>query len=94
MANWPKPTDLLAALVDPRLEGALCAGKAPMFDDQIEGETDEDRNHRLGAAARICRACPVRTACNTAAAEHQAVGLWSGELHTQTYFHTPRKATA
>ncbi|MDT2004555.1 hypothetical protein FXW78_07060 [Rhodococcus opacus] len=72
---------LLEALVNPELEGAGCAGRAPMFDDDVDGETPEERLARLGVAFSICRDCPVHAACDTAAREHQSVGLWAGRLH-------------
>lgn len=76
MTACPKAIGVLAGLVDPRLTGAACAGRAPLFDDQLDGEYDDDREYRLGAAARICRGCPVLALCGTAANEHPARGVW------------------
>ncbi|WML63202.1 WhiB family transcriptional regulator [Rhodococcus sp. AH-ZY2] len=78
----PPHTLTLTALVDPRLEGARCAGKAPLFDDELPGETTEARSERLAYAANICRGCPVRTACYAASLEHDAAGLWAGRIRS------------
>lgn len=75
----PVPTPEIAALVDPRLTGALCAGEAPLFDSLIPGETEEERSNRFRWAATICTRCPVAAACERAAIEHQAHGIWAGE---------------
>lgn len=80
MTAWPKAIGVLAELVDPRLVGAECAGRAPLFDDQVDGETDDDREYRLGAAARVCQRCPVLALCATASNEHPARGVWAGQL--------------
>lgn len=73
---------LFAGLVDPRLEGARCAGRSPLFDTDIDGETAEARSSRLMWARGQCNACPVASACRTAAAEQDAPhGLWAGKVH-------------
>ncbi|WKW97318.1 WhiB family transcriptional regulator [Rhodococcus aetherivorans] len=73
--------DLIAGLVDPRLTGARCAGRAPMFDAEVPGESAEDRAARLAAAAAICRGCPVVGPCRTAALEQDhPAGMWAGRL--------------
>lgn len=78
--TWPATPDPIAALIDPRLDGAACAGMAPMFDDEIDGESPDSR------AVRLARACTV------AADEHQATGLWAGRLHTTPdKFHSTRR---
>lgn len=82
--RWPKTVTLLAALVDPRLEGAACAGRAPWFDEFVDGETTTARTARLDAARTICGTCPVRIACATAATEHQSTGIWAGQLRNPT----------
>ncbi|WP_395704747.1 WhiB family transcriptional regulator [Rhodococcus ruber] len=95
-SRLPRIPGRLAALVDPRLTGAACAGRAPMFDDELFGETTENRSARLTAAARICRGCPVRSACRTAVLEQdRPVGMWAGRLrNTAGTPGRPRKATA
>jgi WhiB family transcriptional regulator, redox-sensing transcriptional regulator len=75
----------LRALVDPRLSGAACVGKAPLFDDRLdlgdhESESDEERDARHREARKICRCCPVRPPCGTAAGEHESAGIWAGYL--------------
>lgn len=89
------PTSI-AGIVDPRLAGAKCTGKAPLFDDELPGETTENRSSRLAYAANICRGCPVQSACRTAASElDHPTGLWAGHLHNQAGTPgRPRKATA
>ncbi|MFD4368980.1 WhiB family transcriptional regulator [Rhodococcus sp. NPDC058521] len=78
--RWPSRVSTLEALVDVRLTGASCAGRAPLFDDQLDGESDAQRHVRLTKAAEVCHTCPVRIACATAALEHQATGLWAGRI--------------
>ncbi|MBD8057230.1 WhiB family transcriptional regulator [Rhodococcus ruber] len=92
---YPSPPTL-TALVDPRLTGAACGGRAPLFDDELSGETTENRSVRLAAAARICSGCPVRSACRTAAREQDhPTGMWAGKLRNPAGTPgRPRKATA
>ncbi|WFS11854.1 WhiB family transcriptional regulator [Rhodococcus aetherivorans] len=55
-----------------------------MFDDEILGETNEDRSARLAAAARICRGCPVLSACRAAAHEQDhPAGIWAAKLRNR-----------
>ena len=58
----------LLQLLGPDLPEAACAGRAPLFDGDIPGETDDDRDYRLGRAAELCDGCPVRAGCASAAA--------------------------
>lgn len=92
---YPIPPTL-TALVDPRLTGAACTGRAPLFDAELEEESAENRSSRLAAAARLCRGCPVRSACRTAALEQDhPAGMWAGRLrNTAGTPGSPRKATA
>ncbi|WP_082752482.1 WhiB family transcriptional regulator [Rhodococcus ruber] len=77
--RWPLIGDTLTALVDPRLTGSACAGRAPLFDADLEEESAENRSSRLAAAARICRGCPVLSPCRTAAHEQDhPTGIWAG----------------
>lgn len=90
---YPIPPTL-TALVDPRLTGAACTGRAPLFDAELEEESAENRSSRLGAAARICSGCPVLSACRTAAVEQDhPAGVWAGRLrnHNPQGFGRPRK---
>jgi len=83
-ARSPQIPDLFAGLVDPRLSGARCAGKHPLFDTEIVGESDEHRSSRLTWARQQCMQCPVQAACRTAATEQDhPVGLWAGRVHGQ-----------
>ncbi|MGC0362922.1 hypothetical protein ABH922_000906 [Rhodococcus sp. 27YEA15] len=82
--NLPSVPELLSALVDPRLEGAACVSRAPLFDNFLDegNEPPEEREARHHHARTICRRCPVRAACDTAAGEHDSAGIWAGRLHT------------
>ena len=75
-------TPLLERLVDPRLEGAACVGRAPLHDHEIDGEPAEDRMRRLDWAVRMCRGCPVQAACRTAVHEQDIpAGMWAGRMY-------------
>ncbi|MHD0278842.1 WhiB family transcriptional regulator [Rhodococcus aetherivorans] len=92
--RWPLITDRLATLVDPRLTGAACAGRAPLFDEHIDGELELDRHARLDAARHICHGCRVQSACRAAALEQDhPAGVWAGRLrnHNPQGFGRPRK---
>ncbi len=77
--------DLLAALTsDVGLDGAACAGRAPLFDADIDGETSDERDDRHETAQRICRTCSVLNACMSTIATlpPRTDGVWAGQLHT------------
>lgn len=64
----------------PRLSGALCRGRAELFD----GQTPEDR----AAAAELCARCPVRRDCaafarRTASWRERPVGVIAGRHRGQ-----------
>ncbi|MFZ2527418.1 MAG: WhiB family transcriptional regulator [Rhodococcus sp. (in: high G+C Gram-positive bacteria)] len=81
-SKLPRIPDTIAGLVDPRLSGARCAGKAPLFDTEIEEEFTEDRSARLAWAAQQCTRCPVQSACRTAVTElGHPTGMWAGRVH-------------
>jgi WhiB family redox-sensing transcriptional regulator len=75
----PVPVPELAALVDSRLVGARCKGKAPLFDSLVPGETEEERRERHTWAAGHCRVCPVVDACAQVVEESPVDGIWAGE---------------
>ncbi|YCN53424.1 WhiB family transcriptional regulator [Rhodococcus erythropolis] len=77
-AKFPPIPSPLLALVDPTLSGAACTGRAPLFDDDIDGESVEHREARHHTAAAICRHCPVQPQCRAAAGDHYALGVWAG----------------
>ncbi|MFX1757247.1 WhiB family transcriptional regulator [Rhodococcus sp. As11] len=78
----PAIPPLLERLIDPRLTGARCAGRAPWFDAELDDETTEQRSARLAWARRQCRECPVASACRTAGLEQdRALGVWAGRVH-------------
>lgn len=87
--------NVFRALADPRLEGARCAGHAPLFDvDGLQGEEPHETRYRIEAAARMCAGCPVLSACTVAVGElgTAAVGVWAGRAHGQAGRHgRPRK---
>ncbi|NLE78853.1 MAG: hypothetical protein GX610_04600 [Rhodococcus sp.] len=83
-SGFPAKVDLLERLVDPRLEGAKCTGRAPIHDHEIDGETPAERGKRLAYARRLCEQCPVRSMCRTAAAEQTTpAGMWGGRLRNR-----------
>lgn len=92
----PHVPDPIAGLVDPRLVGAKCRGKAPLFDDEVPDETSEHRSARLDYAANLCTRCPVQSACRTAVTElDHPTGLWAGTIRNPAGTPgRPRKATA
>lgn len=93
MARFPTPPAELIALVDPRLHGAACAGRAPLFDERQDNETAAAAAERHWGAKRVCARCPVFEHCAQAAAElpkRQRHGVWAG--HDIAY--TTRKDTA
>lgn len=85
MAKFPKPPAELVALVDPRLEGAACAGMAPLFDERGENETAAHAEARHHQARTICSRCPVLLNCHAAATDlpkGQRSGIWAGRTIT------------
>lgn len=73
----------LSIFADPRLAGAACRGKAPLFDDRLDrGEHDAEPEHeraeRHHQARKICLTCSVRAECETAATEQESAGIWNG----------------
>ncbi|WP_080793157.1 WhiB family transcriptional regulator [Corynebacterium pacaense] len=81
MTGFPKPPPELAALCDPRLDGAACAGKAPLFDARGKHESLLDADYRHDRAKAICRRCPVVAACRQALLElpqAERSGIWAG----------------
>ncbi|MBX9147752.1 WhiB family transcriptional regulator [Rhodococcus qingshengii] len=75
----------LSILVDPRLHGAACQGQAPLFDDRLDRgdhdpEPESERAERHHQARKICLTCPVRSACELAALDHESSGIWNGRL--------------
>ncbi|MEE2058268.1 WhiB family transcriptional regulator [Rhodococcus artemisiae] len=78
-SHLPRIPDLIAGLVDPRLHGARCTGRAPLFDAELPDESVESRSARLAWARGQCARCPVQSACRTAAAElSNPSGVWAG----------------
>ncbi len=88
---------LLAALapVD-GLIGAACAGRAPLFDADIDGESSDERDERHETALRICRTCSVLNACMSTIATlpPRTDGVWAGHLHTGRTRHATKALTA
>lgn len=73
-----------SALTNPRLAGARCAGMAPLFDDRLPNEADDDYRDRIAYARGLCGRCHVQALCRLAATEHEASGVWGGALHSDT----------
>lgn len=62
------------------LDGAACAGRAPEFDDHLDGESDDQRDARHAAAVALCRHCPVIDGCRrVAVALPHASGIWAAQ---------------
>ncbi|MHA6628148.1 WhiB family transcriptional regulator [Pseudonocardia sichuanensis] len=79
----PLPHALLAAfLAGPSLPAAACAGRAPLFDLEVDGESDEQRTARHEQARAICRTCAARAQCAAVISDHLApiAGVWSGRI--------------
>lgn len=78
--------DLLAALLGaPPLPGALCAGRANLFDPQdVEGgENHANAAERHDRAIGLCRICPALTDCRTWATtlvDGEVSGVVAGEF--------------
>ncbi|WP_099299133.1 hypothetical protein [Corynebacterium dentalis] len=53
-------TRLIARIRPQRFDGALCAGKAPLFDlEKTTTETDTEYQDRLTYIHHHCHACPI-----------------------------------
>lgn len=66
---------------------AACAGKSPLFDLEIAGESTADRRARHHAAKWICARCDAQFRCGAAARRGPAgllTGIWGGDLYTET----------
>ena len=75
---------VLAGLVDPRLEGAACAGHHDLFDARDDHEPREHHTQRVALARTICGTCPVLDACHHAAQSlkrSQRTGVWAGRYY-------------
>jgi hypothetical protein len=58
-----------------------CAGQAPAFDDEIDGEPPADRARRIVRARRVCVTCPARPECSALAAREAPVsGVLAGRV--------------
>lgn len=77
----PPLTRLAERLGAADLDGAACAGRAPLFDADLDREPVRARSARHARAVAICRTCPVRARCADAVAElprlHRS-GVWAG----------------
>jgi len=82
--NAPALTLLAALAPADGLTGAACAGRAPLFDADIDGESSEQRDDRHERARTICRTCSVLNACMSTIATlpRRTDGVWAGVLLT------------
>lgn len=81
LARIDRLPDMLAELLGPRLSARpLCAGRAPEFDLEVDGETKADRTARHAAAVTLCRHCPALPQCRAALPElgSSTFGIWAG----------------
>lgn len=61
--------------------GARCAGRSPLWDAHVPGETAQERTARLSYAVDECAVCCVRAECTAALADERvASGVWAGVL--------------
>lgn len=69
----------------PGLLGALCAGREPWWDYEIDGECRQDRDDRHAVAIRVCERCPVIEECREWGARmpRARYGVWGGRLHIE-----------
>ncbi|MEJ3658767.1 hypothetical protein WEH80_38010 [Actinomycetes bacterium KLBMP 9759] len=59
--------EMLAELLGPRLPvRPACTGRSPLFDLDVVGETDQERNRRHAEAIAICSTCGALDACRRA----------------------------
>jgi len=89
--------ELLAALAsDVGLDGAACAGRAPLFDLDVDGESSAERDDRHETAQRICGTCSVLKACMSTIATlpPRTDGVWAGHLLTGRTRHATKALTA
>jgi WhiB family redox-sensing transcriptional regulator len=71
---------VLEDLLGPALPGAACAGHAPQFDAEIDGESPRQRRARIASAAAVCHQCPAQSRCDRIAHHIPASGVWAAEL--------------
>ncbi|MHA2789677.1 WhiB family transcriptional regulator [Corynebacterium sp. S7] len=76
-------SDLLAQFLPTRkFNGANCHNVDPtLFDERGPEEENDTWKRRLGRAQFHCRTCPLQTDCRAEAKEHNATGIWAGEVH-------------
>jgi len=89
--------ELLAAMTsDVGLDGAACAGRAPLFDLDVDGESSDERDDRHETAQRICGTCSVLKACTSLVPDlpPRTDGVWAGHLHTGSAARTTKALSA
>ena len=62
---------------------ASCAGEWTLMDEEVHGETAEEREARYWRAASVCRRCPVLTECEAwrqSTPRRQRVGVIAGHV--------------
>lgn len=99
MTSFPRPPAELTALIDPNLQGAACAGHAPLFDARGRHERLLDAEDRHDQAIAICHTCPVLRRCGQALLDlplSQREGIWAGvnAAHVTTTITEDREDTA
>lgn len=75
---------LLAVVVDRRLDGATCRGRHALFDPIGTGEPRKAFNARSEAARHLCGTCPVLSRCAEVVTElpiEQRAGTWAGHTY-------------
>lgn len=75
---------LAELLAGPDLRGLrpACAGRSPLFDLEVVGESSDERDERLAAARAVCSACAALEPCRAIRDNPPSglVGVWGGEL--------------
>lgn len=65
-----------------------------MWDDDVAGESAEQKRQRQRMAAEVCRRCPLVLPCRTGAREGREEGVWGGRVLRGITVHDVRQAVA
>ncbi|MFC7657986.1 WhiB family transcriptional regulator [Pseudonocardia benzenivorans] len=64
------------------MPSAACRGHAPLFDDQLDDESPDERTARHARAVELCRACPALARCSAVeiGLPRDVRGVWAGRV--------------
>lgn len=84
MTTSATPTLLALPLGPQFVQRPACAGRAPLFDAQLEGETEQQRDARHARAIAVCQGCPARPECEAEVADREPGyrGVWAARVLT------------